>query len=264
MGAKPIVHRLTARNTATASPNRIHDADTARDYGFAGGLVPGVTVFAWMCEPALDAYGAEWLGNGTIEARFARPVYDGDEVSVEGAPDGDGLALAVRTGDEPCATGRATAQTLPALDVASFLRVPIPAAPPPASPSTLESGTALGTVEVVFEARRAREYLAAIGADHESVARAGVAHPGWLLLLANLALSANVTLGPWIHVSSDVRLHDMASDGEPVSALARVAGAFERKGHRFVELDVVMVASEARPIASVRHVAIYEPRRPER
>jgi hypothetical protein len=36
---------------------------------------------------------------------------------------------------------------------------------------------------------------------------------------------------------------------------------FERKGHRFVGLDV-LIAAEDRPVASLRHVAIYAPRRP--
>lgn len=259
-----IVQRIIARNTATASPNKIHDQTVARTYGFAGGLVPGVTIFAWMCGPPADAFGYPWLERGRIEARFVRPVYDADEVLVEATQGEDGsLALAVLKGREICATGRATVEaTVVRPEIPP--RGPIPATLPIASADSLVPGSALGTLDVAFEQDRAREYLAAIGADHPLPADAGVAHPGWLLLLANLALSSNVALGPWIHVSSDVRLLGTLPGGTRVAAPARVATEYERKGHRFVELYVVLVAEGDRPVAAVRHTAIYEPRRPGR
>ena len=37
---------------------------------------------------------------------------------------------------------------------------------------------------------------------------------------------------------------------------------WERKGHRFVELDVALIADASRVIASVLHTAIYQPRVP--
>ena len=38
------MYHVKARNPATESENKIHHDDVARQYGFAGGLVPGVTV----------------------------------------------------------------------------------------------------------------------------------------------------------------------------------------------------------------------------
>jgi hypothetical protein len=38
----------------------------------------------------------------------------------------------------------------------------------------------------------------------------------------------------------------------------RVAERFERKGHRFVVLDILVVAGGARMVQHVRHTAIYE------
>ena len=43
------------------------------------------------------------------------------------------------------------------------------------------------------------------------------------------------------------------------SALAVVTNEWERKGHGFVELDVVHLA-DTRPVARTRHTAIYRPR----
>jgi hypothetical protein len=46
-----------------------------------------------------------------------------------------------------------------------------------------------------------------------------------------------------------------------MSARAQVIDDFERKGHKFVVLDVLMVANFTRPVMRVEHTAIYEPRR---
>ena len=38
-------YRVRAHNIAADSENKIHDDSVARQYGFAGGLVPGVVVY---------------------------------------------------------------------------------------------------------------------------------------------------------------------------------------------------------------------------
>ncbi len=104
-------------------------------------------------------------------------------------------------------------------------------------------------------------YLASIN-DAGALVTTGTVHPGWLLLDANEALSANVVLGPWIHVGSELRLHRRVAFDEEVETRAVVSAEYERKGHRFVELDVVTLAS-GEPAMSVHHTAIYRPRRGE-
>ena len=87
----------------------------------------------------------------------------------------------------------------------------------------------------------------------------GVAHPAWLLRDANHVLARSVRLGPWIHVASDAQHLGVVRDGERVAARALVTREWERKGHRFVELDVLLVAG-ARPVVHVTHTAIHTPR----
>ena len=58
-----------------ARENKIHEDDVAREYGFKGGLVPGVTVYGWLTHPVVEALGSEWLENGSFRTRFARPIY---------------------------------------------------------------------------------------------------------------------------------------------------------------------------------------------
>jgi hypothetical protein len=37
----------------------------------------------------------------------------------------------------------------------------------------------------------------------------------------------------------------------------RVERLFEKKGHEFVEADLLLLANGSRPVASIRHTAIY-------
>ena len=53
-------HHVAAFNTAKASENLIHDDATARRFGFTGGLVPGVEVYAYMTHPAARHWGRAW------------------------------------------------------------------------------------------------------------------------------------------------------------------------------------------------------------
>ena len=250
---------LVAFNTATSSTNKIHDDDVARRFGFRGGLVPGVDVYAYLTHPPAEAWGLDWLSRGTMRARFTSPVYDGERIDV--VPTGDG-GLEIRGPDgDARATGAAALPPDPpaALDVGEWPLVEQRADPPPAAPEVLVPGTALGLDAHRFHAGKAREYLDDVRETLDVYAAAGVAHPGWLLRDANYVLSSNVRLGPWIHVESVVQHHGLVHDGDVVSARAVVTKEWEQKGHRFVTLDVLHLADE-RPVARTVHTAIYRPR----
>ena len=105
-----ITRTVEAYNTATDSTNRMHDDEVARSFGFRGGLVPGVDVWAYMTQPCVDRWGERFLVASTMEARFVSPVYDGEIVDVALDDDGslrvtgpDGTVRATGTArlDEP-------------------------------------------------------------------------------------------------------------------------------------------------------------------
>lgn len=249
---------VVAFNTATASTNKIHDDEVAQRFGFRGGLVPGVDVYAYLCHPPTQHWGVDWLLRGTMRARFHQPVYDGRRVDISTDDDGS-MTLRDDTG-ELCATATASLPDgpRPPLDPADWPAVDQSDDPPPASPEALTPGTALGLAPHRFRADKAVEYLAEVREDMPVFAAEGIAHPAWILRDANYVLSANVRLGPWIHVESAVQHHGAVHDGDEVSARALVTREWERKGHRFVELDVLHLADE-RPVARTLHTAIYRP-----
>jgi hypothetical protein len=196
-----------------------------------------------------------------MAARFVRPCYDGDEITVDAVLENDALELtARRAGDEVIATGTAALPSPAASppSIAGYPAAPLPAERPPATRATLAACDPLGSWEATFRAEHAPAFLDEID-DELALFRAdGIAHPGYLLLSANWVLGGNVRLGPWMHVGSEVTNYGVVTDGERVSTRGRIAGLFERKGHHFAELDLLLVADEIRPVQHVRHTAIYD------
>jgi acyl-CoA thioesterase FadM len=267
-------YELIAHNTATASANKIHDDAVARRYGFRGGLVPGVDVYAYMTRAPAAAWGLDWLAGGSLRARFLAAVYEGQRVAVVAETTstttaGGTMSIELHGPDgATCATGEAGL----AVDAGDPPPVSTwPAANPPeagaelpqASPESLIPGTALAIPVHRFHADQAGPYLAAVREDLPLYADERVAHPGWLLRDANYVLSANVRLGPWIHVESHVRHHEAVHDGDDLQARAVVTREWEHKGHRFVELDVGLIVDATRVAARITHTAIYQPRPPD-
>jgi hypothetical protein len=132
-------------------------------------------------------------------------------------------------------------------------------AAPPASPLSLSVGTAFGFPRHGFHVEHAGTYLDDVRETLPLYREHGVAHPGFLVRDANFVLSGNVRLGPWIHVESVTQHHRLVRDGQVISARALVTREWEHKGHRFVELDVALLADD--DVAHrVTHTAIYAPR----
>lgn len=260
-------YRVKARNTAESSENRIHDDEVARQYGFRGGLVPGVTVYAYLTYPLVAALGPAWLERGTASVRFAKPVLAGEEVLI--APridrhDAGGVAATVVASTETsgaCATLEATlpAVTPTPINLALYGTAPLPAERPEATRAHFERLEVLGTPEALYDEARAAAYADAVS-DPLSLYRGpdGWVHPAFLVDQANRAIDRNVRLGPWIHTGSVIRHLGGARIGELLATRGRVRSLFERKGREFAEVDLAVVAGERpRLVAHVLHTAIY-------
>jgi len=261
-------YRVKARNTATSSENKIHDDAVARRYGFRGGLVPGVTVYAYMTHPLAEAFGTGWLERGTASVRFVKPVLDGEELTVSGtvtARDERGVTASLTASTASAGECAAMTATIPAgtptqVNVARYPRAPLPAERPAATRAHLDALATLGTPVNAYDAARAGEYLEKVG-DALDLYRgaAGFVHPGFFLDQANRALDRNVRMDPWLHVGSVVRHLGGARVGATLETRGRVRSLFEKKGREFVEADLLIVAGDRpRPVAHILHTAIYK------
>ena len=251
----PATYAVEAFNTATESTNRMHDDAVARTYGFRGGLVPGVDVWAYMTRPCVDRWGIDFLTGGEMEARFATPVYDGERVEV--TLDDDGVLTATGGDLTVRATGRAgLAIAPPPVDIES---APVPDPVPPAAAELLTPATVLGTLRFHYRRAQAAVYLDDIRESSEVYEGGEICHPGFLARQANYVLSSTVRMGPWIHVGTRCHHRALVRDGDEVEVRGRVAASTERKGHQFVDLDVEITANGA-PVWSAVHTAIWQPR----
>ena len=260
-------YRASARMPADPVENKIHEDGLAKAMGFRGGLVPGVIVYSWMTHPVVEALGPAWLERGTFSVRFGKPVYFGEEAAVSvsvAARTESAVILNARVVDakgETCGTGTMELSSEPrpaAPRVGDYLAAPLPVERPPVSRAILQSRTVLGTPELMLDEPASREFLDRVSETLALYRGVGAAaHPGLYLDLANRALSRNVHVSPWIHVESQGRHLGMAKVGDRLEMRGRVKQLFEKKGHEFVELDLLLIANGARPIASIRHVAIY-------
>ncbi|HEX6030749.1 MAG TPA: hypothetical protein VFY90_04900 [Tepidiformaceae bacterium] len=266
---KVFEYRVRAVNGASHSENKIHEDSIARQYGFRGGLVPGVTDYAYMTRPALDAFGPEWLERGAMNARFVKPLYDGELVTCRATVGDSGdLALeALNEQGELCAPGAASlpdrAPAAPAIADFPWREMPAADARPLADEQSLAVGTVLGSVDREFNLEAAAALTVEVPDDHPLYQDGAVAHPGFLIRFANEVLHRSVRMGPWIHTASQTQHFSLVRPGDQLSTRGRVLELFERKGHRYVVLDVATFANGERPVQRVRHTSIYQLRSPE-
>ncbi len=252
------IHEVVAFNTATESTNRMHDDAVASTFGFRGGLVPGVDVWAYLTRPCVDRWGIDFLERGTLDARFLLPVYDGERVQAR--LDADGTLTCVGPDGSVRAQGSAALGTADDPPAKVLPAAPVPAPAPPAEPELLVPGTVLGSLSVPYRADLAQQYLVDV-LDDSAVYEAGaVCHPGFLARQANYVLSYTVKLGPWIHVSTRAHHRGIVRDGDRIEVRGVVVDEREHKGHRFVDVDVEITVGD-RPVWSAFHTAIWRPRR---
>jgi hypothetical protein len=255
----------TAFNPVPESENRIH-SDEARQFGFQGGLVPGVVVSAYLIQPAIEAWGVEWLERGSAEVMVKAPLYDGQhfDVLLEEATDHDYSGRLLNPLGELCASAR--------------VELPEHAPPPPVmrgDPRVGRDHQRPLASRPVFEKLR-EEGLGALhvrcpDAEIASDAKdpsdlplafrpdaAGHANPAFVLGMTNWALTENVHMSPWLHMQTEHRNHAVITAGSELILEQSVADLFERKGHEFVDVDVAAFLHDGSAVMSGRLRAIYK------
>ena len=254
-------YRVTAHNTSKLSENKIHDDTVARKFGFSGGLVPGVDVFAYMTHLPVEKWGRAFLERGLMDARFVKPVYDGEVAELTATESGGTLSIEVHSKGGLCATRTASLpSSAPVLSLADYREVAPVVERHPVNAGSYEVNKWLGSLPRDWAGDAANEYLADIREADPIYARENLGHPGLLQRIMNKVLVDNAILGPWIHVGSKMQLLSAAKPATNMTARAKVVGNYDKKGHRFVELDAMVVANGKTPLAHCHHIAIYQPR----
>ena len=262
-------HTLKAHNDAEASANKIHDNTVAAQYGFRGGLVPGVTVYAYMTYPLVQSFGEAWLRQGKMQVKFVKPFYEGDQVAITGtvkAVSDAELSFDMQSRNAEgidCGVGTAT---LPAGAVALPDLEAVPAGPVddsriPVSWEAVVVGEPLPVLRLTMSqadneayCRMQQDDLAVYQGNH------GFVHPGALLRQCNRIFSGRFILGPWIHAASEVNTYRPCRVAEPLEIRGVPIDKFDKKGHEFVVLDVLILAGKE-VAQRVKHTCIFRPRK---
>jgi hypothetical protein len=260
-----------AFNQVPESENRIHSDEIARRYGFQGGLVPGVTVTAYLCHPAIEAWGADWLARGRARAIVTTPLYDRKRFRVELADTSAHAYEGVLTDEDGnrCATASVelpeTAPEPPSMR--GDPRIGEGVRRPRASRAVMEELRERGlhalrarwntTAEITGYLRNASEMPELLRPD-----RGGYANPAFSLGLTNWALAGNVILEAWLHLQTEWQNYRPIPRDSELLVESAIADLFEKKGHEFVDLDVVVFFDKTHePAMSARLRAIYQLRR---
>lgn len=262
-------HTIRAHNFAEQSANKIHSDEVAAKLGYRGGLVPGVSLFAYMTVPVVREFGTDWIAHGRMTGKFIAPVYHGERVRVTAQVTADPplqveLNLFNEQG-ELCAVGEASRPAAhPPVDPTRYPRRPMPAGKIAARIDRLPAGTPLGSLQIDANgAAYGGEFTTLLDEVRESLpiyAGEGAPwHPALMPMRANRLLSENVDLGPWIHTASDVRYHALPRRDEEVWMSGSVAASYVKRGHEIVSLDLAVLGDSDRVLAQMTHTAIVRP-----
>src|SRR5579859_1300424 len=270
--APPLVK--VARNFASASENKIHDDEEARRYGLKGGLVGGVSLYAYASELIVALLGPGWLQSGRASVRFVKPVYDGETVSIvatRGSPaSSDGLRLEYAIfGPEgqTCVLGDAAigGSMAPA---AEWNYAPWPGraslhgARPALTASSVPLGVALDPHTVVFDPETVQQYAD----DHEdagpwyrggSVFGLPIVPPGLIAGQVARLLRENFEYGPSVHTGSEIQHLAVPLAGGAYTVDAAIVDRFEKRGSDYLVADVPVRDHRQQPVTRIGHSSIF-------
>jgi hypothetical protein len=264
----PVSWSAVAFNPVPESENRIHSDEVARAYGFRGGLVPGVTVSAYLLHPAAVAWGRDWLDRGQAHVVVRSPVYDGRKFDVVVSEATESAYEADLRDEEGkvCATASASLPERPP-EPPVRRHDPIRSRDderPAASRAVMESlrERGLGAMPARWsESSEISRYLRDPAGMAPVFRDQRLADPSFVLGLTNWALASNVGMSPWLHLETRSRHFRAIEWGTELVVESAIADLFEKKGHEFVDVDVaVFDTRDDAAVASVRLRAIYRMR----
>lgn len=237
--AEPRPWSVVARNLPEHARNLIHTDEGARSAGFPAALVAGVTTYAYLTHPLIDAWRLDWVAHGGCEMRFRSPVFAGDTVNCVPCTAGNGeFVVEARVGHEQSP------------------RAMVRAWPVDRRPAPIRAGERLPDYHVRLGAELGPDYGVRAGDDLEICPVAGAVHPAVWPALANNVFHQHLVHGPWIHTRSVVSHRGLAREGAEVVVSTTVVERFHRSGERAVA--ELVIRADGAVVAHVEHEAIID------
>lgn len=269
---------VVARNTAADEAGSIHDDAYAARMGYRGGLVPGVTLLAYLTPTLIDAFGEAWPQRGRLSARFVRPAYDGEQVSVAAnvaRTDSEDVTLACRverSDGAACVEAEAICSLRAAQLAPAPWRTAIPSAAPPRlgpdgalpelSPEHLAVGQELSPRTYRLSLDEAIAWAAEADNQHawyrEPSPFGGrpIVHPVLFARDPIRLLRHNFAYKATIHAATDLAYQGAGWPDRDYTVYGFIADAYERKGNSYVVVDTLTVDQDGREIVRNRHTSL--------
>jgi hypothetical protein len=266
-----------AFNQSPDSDNQIHGDEMAKQYGFQGGLVPGVTVSAYLTHPAVAAWGLKWLESGRAHVTVSSPLYDEEafDVEVSNTSEFEYNAKLIRPGGVVSATAEVSipnvVKAMPKKRGDPLLEAGYE--PPKALPDAIRQLQMQGCFAMPYAwggPHNMQTYLRQHSAMPELLdpAQGGYANMSFILGLSNWVLAANTYMNPWIHLETTSQNYAAIPAGTELVVEMQVLDLFSKKGHEFLDVEVNVFennvseknggAAEAVCFSSIELRAIYK------
>lgn len=261
--------KLTAFLGGPDSPdirNKIHSTEGAKEYGYQGALVGGVTVFGWSTPLIFASLGRGWMDQGWAELAFRRPTYPGDELTITIEPEGDiwNLRIVGADGHERV-VGELGLGIAPWLDEV-LLKTPFRPAEPPLEdyprlePPVAPVGRQLAPLGFTVSEEEAREYSETKqrSDDPTFVGPNPRLHPGWIAGRPPGVLHHTYNYGPAIHTRSHLQIFAPVHAGQDFVTTGTFRESYERKGHQYGAYDLTTYSADGVELWRQRHTTIYK------
>ena len=258
-----------ALNTAPNSENQIHGDDMAKEFGFKGGLVPGVTVSAYLLHPIIEKWGLDWLEKGWAKCKITSPLYDKENFSVHLNEISENKILSNLKNSNQVVTANAEASLLEDIPDAPKIRNDKIAIKnfqgPRASKNVWMKLKKDGCMafEYFWGGKDPLIYLRDQNnlPDLLNPSKKGLSNLSFLLGCSNWALASSAYMNPWIHLQTTSQNYQALSFNSSVIAEIQVNEVYEKKGHEFVDVDVNLFKQKDKScIMTINLLSIYKVR----
>ncbi len=256
----------TAFNTAPDSENKIHGDELAKEYGFEGGLVPGVTISAYLIHPVIEVWGRDWLEKGYVNCHITSPLYDHDkfEVVTDFIDDNSLNTSLIRHNGVISANAEvAITKDLPNPPLMRKDKIVEPDFIPPKATKAewnklKEEGCKAfrfywGGKDPLVYLRDVNSLPYLLQPD-----KGGFSNLSFLLGCSNWILAGNAYMNPWVHLQTTSQNFKSVQYGTNLVAEMEVNKTYEKKGHEFVEVTVNLFDEKDEGcVMSISLIAIY-------
>lgn len=224
---------VRAVNLAEHADNPVHTVEGGLASGYAGAVVAGTTVYAYLTRPAAAGWGVEWVTAGSAEVRFRSAVLADEVIDLVPVESDAGMTIEAR-GDDG-------------------LRAVCVVALGHADVEEPEGERLDPLVEVLGD--RWAGYAGRAGEDLPLYAEHDRVHPVVWPSLANRVFATQLVEGAWVHTRSRISHLGAATPGDTAVVESWLVDRFDtRSGERAV-VDV-RISVDGVPVAAVEHEAL--------